>query len=59
MALEVEKSIGRIITETFVDQGWYMTENSSRPRNSCSLATSCSTLTNCRWIFCHLQKAYK
>lgn len=49
------RGIGRIITETLVDQGWYITANSSRPRNSFSFATSSSTLMNCRWIFCHLQ----
>lgn len=54
-----EKSFRRIITDTFVDQGWYITANSSSPRNSSNLATSSSTLTNCRWIFCHLKVIWK
>lgn len=36
-----------------------MTANSSRPRNSCSFATSSSALMNSRWIFCHLKQRKK
>lgn len=46
----------RVITDSLVDQGWYMTANSSSPRNSGSFATSSSTLMNSRWIFFHLQR---